>query len=75
MVQAQYGDHFSSYVAGVNHKQKTLTDEILLNNHVLEIVRAKCHDTQDAYKRTFGTMPGIAMEQLSHYSDVHFQID
>ena len=74
-VLAQNGDHFSSYVAGVNHKLKTLTDEILLNKHGLGILRAQFRDTQDAYQRTFGTKTGIAMEQLSHYSDVHFQMD
>ena len=74
-VLTQYGNHFSSYVAGVNHKLKTLTNEILLNKHGLEILRTRLKDTQEAYQRTFGTMTGIAMEQLSHYSDVHFELD
>ena len=74
-VLAQSGEHFSSYVAGVNHKLKTLTDEILLNKHGLEILRAQFRDTQEYYQRMFGTMTGIAMDQLAHYSDVHFQTD
>ena len=74
-VLAQYGDHFSSYVSGVNYKLKTLTNEIMLNKHGLEILRTRIKDTQEAYQRTFGTMTGIAMEQLSHYSDVHFELD
>ena len=74
-VLAQYGDHFSFYVSGVNYKLKTLTNEILLNKHGLEILRTHIKDTQEAYQCTFGTMTGIAMEQLSPYSDVHFTLD
>ena len=47
----------------------------MLNKNGLEILRTRIKDTQEAYQRTFGTMTGIAMEQLSNYSDVHFELD